>query len=350
MIKKLILNDDEVQQINHLLGNLTTQFDSPEDLAFLHEAVPAAHELPRRARRFINDFRLTEDEDGAVSIISGYPIDHAKIGPTPLDRGSKEDASRTLEEQFLLVLFGSLLGDLVAWSTQQAGYIVHDISPVRGQEMDQTGSSSKEELFFHTEDAFHPYRGDYLGMMCLRNNAQAATTVASSKYLSRLPDDIIGILHERRFVVRPDKSQFEKHRCAKANDLSEQDFEKFLAYSDAKIQKMNNEPEPMAILFGNPNAPYMRVDCPVYMEALDAQAQQALDLFTEVFNEALYDLELKPGQICFLDNLRTVHGRKAFKYPARYDGEDRWMKRINITRDLRKSRDMRMTSTSRIIF
>jgi Fe(II)/alpha-ketoglutarate-dependent arginine beta-hydroxylase len=350
MIINLTFNNDEIQQTKHLLNDLTTQFTSPEDAVFLHEAGPTAHALPLRIRRFINDFRLKEDKNAAVCVISGYPIDNQKIGPTPLDRGSKNDASRTLEEQFLLVLLGTLLGDLVAWSTQQAGHIVHDISPVQGQEKDQTGSSSKEELFFHTEDAFHPYRGDYLGMMCLRNNAQAATTIASNSILDRLPDEVIQILHEPRFVIRPDKSQFEKHRCPKVNELSEQAFEQFLTYSDAKIQKMNAEPEPMAILFGNPQEPYIRVDCYVYMNALDQEAQDALDLFTKVYSEALYDLELAPGQICFVDNLRAVHGRKAFKYPARYDGQDRWMKRINITRDLRKSRDMRMTSTSRIIF
>ena len=349
MINKLILNEDEIRQAKQLLTDLTREFSSPEDATFLHEAVPIAHELPIRARRFINDFRLKEDE-GGVGIISGYPIDNEKIGPTPLDRGSKQDSSRTLEEQFLLVLFGSLLGDPVGWSTQQAGHIVHDISPVKGQETDQTGSSSKEELFFHTEDAFHPYRGDYLGMMCLRNNAQAATTVASSKYLSNLPEDVIRVLREPRFVIRPDKSQFEKHECAKASGLTQKDFEKFLAYSDAKIKEMNNNPQPMAILFGDPNDPYIRVDCYVYMDALDDEAQQAIDMFNDVFSNALYDLELEPGQICFVDNLRVVHGRRTFKYPARYDGHDRWMKRVNITRDLRKSRDMRMTSTSRIIF
>jgi hypothetical protein len=42
-----------------------------------------------------------------------------------------------------------------------------------------------------------------------------------------------------------------------------------------------------------------------------------------------------------------VHGRRAFK--ARYDGSDRWFKRMNITRDLRKSRADRIEAVSRII-
>ena len=53
------------------------------------------------------------------------------------------------------------------------------------------------------------------------------------------------------------------------------------------------------------------------------------------------------GEICFVDNRKAVHGRRSFK--ARYDGYDRWFKRMNITRDLRKSRASRTDAASRII-
>lgn len=350
MIVHFILTHEEIREIESLLRDLVRQFKTPEDPAFLHEAVIFGHDLPLRARKFINDFRLKESSDAAVCVISGYPVDSHKIGLTPIDRGIKNDTSRTLEEQMLLILFGSLLGEPVGWSTQQAGHIVHDVSPVRGQESDQTGSSSKVELFFHTEDAFHPYRGDYLGMMCLRNQNQAANTVASNQIISRLTADEIRKLFEPRFVIRPDASQFEKHRFAKVDGLSEEDFERFLQSSDAKITKMNNTPEPIAILFGDPASPYIRVDCHVYMDALDDEAEAAIQAFNRAILEAQIDLELAAGEICFIDNYRAVHGRRQFKYAAKYDGTDRWLKRVNITRDIRKSRDMRMTSTSRIIF
>jgi Fe(II)/alpha-ketoglutarate-dependent arginine beta-hydroxylase len=350
MISQLTLTKEEVQQIQALLGNLVEHFTSPEEPEFLHDSTIFAHDLPVRVRRFINNFRLKEADDAVVCVISGYPINEKKIGLTPLDRGSKNDTTKTLEEQIFLVLLGSLLGETVGWSTQQAGHIVHDISPVKGQEYGQTGSSSEEELFFHTEDAFHPYRGDYLGMMCLRNKNQSATRVASNKVLSQLTAEQIKILFQPRFVIRPDASQFEKHRVAKVTELSEHDFEKFLRYSDKKIHQMNTKPMPMAILFGNPTAPYICVDCAVYMDALDEEAEVVIQAFNTAMNAALIDLELNAGEICFIDNYRAVHGRKVFNYKARYDGTDRWLKRINITRDLRKSRDMRMTSTSRIIF
>lgn len=350
MIDKLIFTDKEIQSITALLHDLRKDFSSPESTNFLNEVVVVAHELPLRIRRFLNDFRLKETESGDVCILSGYNIDENKIGLTPTDRGSKDDLARTVEEQMLLVLTSSLLGDPIGWATQQAGHIVHDISPVKGQECDQTGSSSKEELYFHTEDAFHPYRGDYLGMMCLRNEDQAATTVASRKILSSLPEDVIDVLFQPRFVIRPDASQFEEHDFKNTDEINEESFTRFLDYSKKRINKMNNQPEPKSILFGNKDNPYICVDCFVYMDALDKEAEEAISNFNEALNTETHEIHLKAGEICFIDNLRAVHGRKPFKYPARYDGYDRWMKRINVTRDLRKSGDLRMTSSSRIIF
>ena len=60
------------------------------------------------------------------------------------------------------------------------------------------------------------------------------------------------------------------------------------------------------------------------------------------------EVVLRPGDVLFIDNYRVVHGRKPFK--ARYDGTDRWLKRIGVTRDLRKSRAARETAASRIIY
>jgi alpha-ketoglutarate-dependent taurine dioxygenase len=62
----------------------------------------------------------------------------------------------------------------------------------------------------------------------------------------------------------------------------------------------------------------------------------------------MQDIQLRPGDIAFIDNYRAVHGRKSFR--ARYDGTDRWLKRLNITRNLRGSRAWRPTADNRIIY
>ncbi|PWQ99244.1 guanitoxin biosynthesis L-enduracididine beta-hydroxylase GntD [Leucothrix arctica] len=348
MISRLQLTTTEIQLIEQLLANVSRQFTSPEDPAFLHDAVVISHELPIRTRQFLNTFRLSEPSDAVVCVISGYPINHTKIGPTPLGRGEKSDTDRTLQEQMLLVLFASLLGDPVAWSTQQAGHIIHDISPVKGQENDQTGSSSETELLFHTEDAFHPYRGDYLGMMCLRNYNQASTSIASNRALSMLTKEQVKKLVQPCVFIKPDASQFEKHDFPDMAGLSTEVISEFIRYSDEKIKKMDDFPEAVPVLFGDPRSPYIRVDCPIYMDTLDDETEDAIKALSDAFKQDQEDLTMSAGEICFIDNLRSVHGRNPFT--PRYDGNDRWLKRVNITRDIRKSRDMRITDTSRIIF
>ncbi|KOV84203.1 hypothetical protein ADL01_08735 [Streptomyces sp. NRRL WC-3618] len=44
--------------------------------------------------------------------------------------------------------------------------------------------------------------------------------------------------------------------------------------------------------------------------------------------ENLVGVPLEPGMRCFIDNYRAVHGRASFQ--ARYDGTDRWLKRVSI--------------------
>jgi alpha-ketoglutarate-dependent taurine dioxygenase len=60
------------------------------------------------------------------------------------------------------------------------------------------------------------------------------------------------------------------------------------------------------------------------------------------------EIVLRPGDICFIDNYRVIHGRNAFS--PRFDGTDRWLRRLNIARDLRKSRSRRLSAESRTIY
>lgn len=55
--------------------------------------------------------------DLGIYLITGYPIDDAKIGLTPEHWKDNPNRSKTLEEEMLLVLFGSLLGEVFGWMT-----------------------------------------------------------------------------------------------------------------------------------------------------------------------------------------------------------------------------------------
>jgi Fe(II)/alpha-ketoglutarate-dependent arginine beta-hydroxylase len=322
---KLQIDAGELQDLTRLLDQIENSFESFESDDELCRVTTFAHQLPRRIRDVLNSFRLAQMS--GVLCISGYIVEQERIGPTPGHWRDRTVPSAAHREELLLLLFSSLLGDPFCWATQQNGRLIHDVLPIKGHENEQLGSSSEALLTWHTEDAFHPLRGDFLSFACLRNPYGAATTIGYVDSLE-LPDPARDILFQERFSIRPDESHLAKNNSASST----------VAFS--KIDGLWEEPQSVAVLFGDPDQPYIRAD-PYFMTVRpdDQDARHALDLLVKEMDARMLDLRMESGDFCFLDNFRTVHGRKPFK--ARHNGTDRWLKRVNITCDLRKSRAAR---------
>ena len=338
------LQQSDLSAIQAIVENLSGRFPSVDDPEFLDTVTLYAQELPRPLRKLLNDFRLA-DEKSDYALISGFPVDDSKIGPTPPHWDNRPPVSPTLEAEIYLMMLADLLGDPFAWSTQQGGYICHDLLPVKGLEMEQTGSSSECILDFHTEDAFHPLRGDYVALMCLRNPGNTATTVGTLD-LDSLSEDEIAILFEPRFTFKPDLTHTEAFSGRRDfwNSGGTQDIS--TAYE--KINMAENEPPKVPILSGRPDAPFICID-PVFMDRpKDNHAAAAFEALVQSLNNSLRDVVLTPGDVVFVDNFRMVHGRQPFQ--ANYDGTDRWLKRINLTTDFRKSFPARIGESSRLVF
>lgn len=336
------LSADDVAVIDSVVGELAQCFDTVESGEFQRVARGYAHELSRSLRAALSDYALAE-RDGAF-LLTGLPVDDGEIGPTPAHWSNKPVPSPTLRLDIAFYLCANLLGEPIAWATQQDGYLMHDVLPIKGHEHEQIGSGSAELLTWHTEDAYHPLRADYLGLMCLRNPDGVETTMADIASVS-LDDAIRKILSEPRFYIMPDHS----HRVAnRGADGADPKVAELRARSHEQVERALRTPEPVPILFGSPDSPYLRID-PAFMDDRhELQEQEALDVIGAKLEEALVDVVLAPGDICFIDNYRMVHGRKPFR--ARFDGTDRWLRRLNVARDLRKSRKFRLTADSRVIY
>jgi Fe(II)/alpha-ketoglutarate-dependent arginine beta-hydroxylase len=330
---RLQLQRPELAQMTRLLDEHAADLWPLDTEEALHRAAVLAHELPAPIRERLDAFRL--QRMSGVSCISGYTVDEQRLGPTPRHWRDRPERSPAHREELMLIMLGSLIGHPFAWATQQDGRLIHDVVPIKGHEHEQLGSSSEALLTWHTEDAFHPLRGDYLAFACLRNPYQAATTVGYVDDLD-LPDGAREVLWQERFCIRPDESHLAKNNSAPGAE----------AFND--IDEMQRNPPPVAVLFGDPEQPYIRAD-PYFMvvDEDDQEAQWALDALVKAMDSVMFDLTLASGDFCFLDNFRIVHGRKPFK--ARHDGTDRWLKRINLTLDLRKSRAARPVRTVRAI-
>jgi Fe(II)/alpha-ketoglutarate-dependent arginine beta-hydroxylase len=330
---KLDISQSELDDVNRLLDECAAELEHLDNEQSLHRLTLRAHDLPVRIRSHLNAFRL--EQLSGVLCISGYVVDDARLGPTPSHWRERSDRSPAHREEILLTMYGSLIGDPFAWATQQDGRLIHDVIPIKGHEHEQLGSSSEALLTWHTEDAFHPLRGDFLSFACLRNPYAAATTVGYVDALA-FPAGAKDVLLQERFGIRPDESHLAKNNFVHADGMFE------------KISEMQSNPQRVAVLFGDPQQPYIRAD-PYFMivEDDDQEARWALDALVKAMDEAMSDLVLSSGDFCFLDNFRVVHGRKPFK--ARHDGTDRWLKRVNLTADLRKSRAARPSRAVRAI-
>jgi Fe(II)/alpha-ketoglutarate-dependent arginine beta-hydroxylase len=339
-MERISLTDSESASIKSLLNESMSTCSSVDETQFLIDAAVIAHELPRRVRAFMNHFKQAEPPGGACIVSTGL-INDGEIGPTPEHWKARPAISPTLKEEMLFVLFNSLLGEPIGWATQQNGYIVHDVLPIKGDEKEQISTGSEQVIWWHNEDAFHPYRGDYISLMCLRNPDRIATTLSPISKAQLTPAQL-EILFEPRFVIKPDESHAAKNGARRSRSGDDE-----LPSAYEQIQEMHKNPQKLAVLYGDPKCPYIRID-PFFMEPPDDdETMSAFNALVRSMDEALGEVVLHPGDLLFVDNYRAVHGRKPFK--ARYDGTDRWLKRMNVTRDLRKSRDARESCLSRII-
>lgn len=334
------LDDFDVKKIRRLLSEIAANLTTVESSEFLMQATLMSHELPRSFRKRMEEFRLDEHGCGAV-VIRGFPIDARKIGPTPASWDERSAPPFcTLEEEILLILCGALLGDLVTWASEQDGNIVNNVLPIQQYADSQLGWGSTNELIFHVENAASPYSPDYIGLICMRNPDLIGTTISALFDHDLLHLDV-DTLFKNNFFIRPDDA----HTVISTRRQNDHNPDRYLALSRRKEEI--KQPLRTAILFGDQRAPYLRID-PAYMYSDNCEkSKTAMAQFLKTLNANKTRVYLQPGDMVFIDNFRMVHGRDPFK--AKYDGTDRWLKRVQVTRDLRKSRAHRASATSRKI-
>ncbi|MCX4680635.1 TauD/TfdA family dioxygenase [Streptomyces sp. NBC_01433] len=311
------LSPGDARTAEALAAALLRRHGTPDSPGLLAEAPVAAARLPDALLRA--SVRARGDDTKHAFIIRGNRGAES-LGPTPR-HWDRADTEESRISACLLVLYSALLGDLIGWSSQQDGRLVTDVLPVPGMEKSLVSGCSERELGWHTEDAFSPHRADHVGLMALRNPDSTPTTV-SYVDVPRLAPAAARVLAQPRFVIRPDDSHTDPGQGA--------------------------GPQPVPVLSGHPDSPVLRIDRD-FTTALDgdAEAESALALLVEHIDHNLYDIPINPGDVCFLDNRTVVHGRRPFV--PRYDGLDRWLKRVNVVTDLRRTRPGRSSAADRIV-
>ncbi|WP_405974470.1 TauD/TfdA family dioxygenase [Streptomyces sp. NBC_00988] len=300
------LTDRERHELGLLAEKLSTAGSGlVDDLDWLARARELSCRAPLRLRETIRRYRHDCGPD-AVLLIRNLPLDEEALPETPTVRGSVE--RRATVAACLSALLSLQLGEVIAFREEKSGALVQNVVPVRGLESSQSNAGSVD-LEMHTENAFHPNRPDFVGLLCLRNDhSGTAGTLVSSirRALPLVPDGARRVLTEARFVTEPPPS--------------------FRA-GDATV--------PHAVLDGDPADPNIRVDFAATV-ALDDEGKQALEQLRDALVPASRMVVLHSGELAFIDNRLALHGRSSFV--PRYDGRDRWLHRAFVHLDNRRSR------------
>lgn len=251
-------------------------------------------------------------------------------GATPPDWRAAASDDVTIREESFVALAAACLGETFSWPTLQSGRLIHNVLPIAGDETEQNGHSSEVELEWHTEDAFHPCRSDYLILFGIRNHDHIGTTIMSIRDVN-LSEKQKEILFEKKYRIKPDNEHL---RQVKNEDDP----------GRRAITKLLDEAEPVAVLFGNFDSPYIRID-PYFMECPDKNSIYDITLKELIIqlNNAKKNVVVNSGDMLIIDNYISVHGRAPFK--AKYDGADRWLKKAIISRDIRKAKTLGFSVT-----
>jgi len=283
------------------------------DEGLIRLAALGARDLPIDVDDAIVRFASESHRSGAL-LIRNAPI--GELPPTPATPESNVD--KDLATELTLLTVARRLGQPVGYVPEHGGRIVQNIVPTQTDADSQTSTSSRSNLMFHTETAFHPFRPRYLLLLCLRGDPAAHTTLVSvHELMDRLPDDVVDVMFEPRFRTAVDASFL----GGRSNELG----------------------VARPLITGTSDEPTFIFDADLTV-GTDTEADDVLVQVRDLIEEITTSVMLEPGDLLVLDNNVAVHGRSPFT--ARFDGTDRWLQRSFVVADLAPSAGQR---TGRVI-
>ncbi|CAM3577963.1 TauD/TfdA family dioxygenase [Kibdelosporangium persicum] len=310
-ITVVTLGTEESDALAGVARRLCTRADGRVDnVGWVAAAGEAWEETPPMLRQAVRTFRRDSGRHGTL-LLRGLPLGSDPLPPTPNADNSVQRTATCPAAVLMMVASG--LGDPVAFMAEKSGALVQDVVPVPDKETSQSNAGSVP-LMFHTENAFHAHRPDYVLLNCLRadQDGSAGLRVVSVRaLLPYLDDRTREALWAEEFVTEPPPS--------------------FATRAGA-------EGVPHAVLHGHEDDPEIRVDL-VATRPMTRRAGSALARLRDCCEAVSLSVYLSPGDLVVVDNRSALHGRSAFR--ARYDGYDRWLQRTFVLADLRRSRRYR---------
>lgn len=303
------LTDAESASLRDLAGVVARCADGRlDEVPFVNAVRAHSEDVPPRARQVIRSFRRHPSNAG-VLLIRGVAVP-ADLPETPVAAGSVQREASVPSASLALIALS--LGEPVAFASEKSGALVQDVVPVPALADTQSNGGSTA-LSLHVENAFHQHRPDYVLLLCLRSDPHgtAALRVAAARQVFPLlkPEDE-DALRQDWYVTEPPPS--------------------FRTGAQAL--------PPHAVLCGEPEDPDIRVDFNA-TRGIGPKSAAALERLREAMELVVCDVNLRPGDLAVVDNRLALHGRTRFQ--PMYRGNDRWLQRMYVNVDLRRSRPFR---------
>ena len=240
-----------------------------------------------------------------------------EVPPTPNKTGYDSPYLDSSTAQ--LVEVAEEYGFPISYAQESNGQLIQNILPIKNTENKQISTSSIADLDLHTELAFHPYKPDYVLLFCLRGDPAAVTTYAHVlDIVAQLDEETLEVLQQPLFITSLDLS-FRMH--------GEPNTEFILPIlKKYSITKTLRQAQISPITYWT-----MTYD-KALMVGTNEIARNSLITFQRAVEKSIKEVTLKTGDLLVLNNEYIVHGRRHFK--PRYDGTDRWVRRIMVRKQL----------------
>lgn len=321
-LERLSLDPEEANSLLTAASHLINAADPLEDMSTIDLAENHRFGVPIGVRAAAD--RLRDGNGAAGLLVSGVKFGDLDQNPTPRSFGDYHGESPSRLANGVMFLIASTVGTPYCFASQQQARLILDVFPLPGHEIDQLGCSSTTLLEWHNEDAFHPLRADFSLLMCVRRGQSAATKLVHAADL-RLDDATERELRKPQFAIVPDVSHTYEYNISTSgvSDDSETAF--------SRIGDLAERLPRVAVLTGDRGSPAICIDFAYMPAELHSQAaNDALASLRQALEDCGTAITLDTGDVLVFDNKRCVHGREGFH--ARYDGTDRWLRRMNIAR------------------
>ncbi|TAK71830.1 MAG: hypothetical protein EPO11_10925 [Gammaproteobacteria bacterium] len=288
---------------------------------FIQQASLAAYSFPDYIKELLMNFKTYGNEDGYL-LFRSFPYDRSLMN-TPVNIEEVREKKKTFYSEFWLAAIARFLGEPFSYIQENKGNIFHNVRPTYNNKDMLSSESSTILLDFHTETAFHPYTPDFLSLFCLRSDRhkEAQTIISSIRYFQ---DDIDAELE--RILRKPL-------------------FKTGIDYSFGSVNGMRGNGPTIPILYGDSRDLLITFD-PDLMRGLTDEAEMAIKTLKKIIDKHKRAVVLEEGDLIIIDNRRALHGRTYFK--ANFDGQDRWLQRLYISRDLTRA-NILFSKSERII-